>query len=79
MSPAPLIIAVAGIPEFHFANYEGVGQTNRVGDRRGRTTPRKIRARFQGYKHTSLNQDASNLRQVYHASIVGALQSVGRG
>jgi hypothetical protein len=44
-----------------------------------RTPPEKIRAQFQACKHRSLNQDASNLRQVYHASIVGALQSVGRG
>ena len=32
----------------------GVGLENRVGDHRERTSPRKIRARFRSYKHTSL-------------------------
>ena len=34
----------------------GVGQKKYVGDNRQRTPPRKIRAQFHGYKHTSLNQ-----------------------
>src|SRR5215208_4939433 len=57
----------------------GVGRGNGRSCCWVRTPPRKIRAQFQACKHTSLNQDASNLRQVYHASILGALQSVGRG
>jgi hypothetical protein len=51
---APLIIAMAGIACVTLRIVRGVGQTNRAGDHRERTPPRKISDRFQRYKHTSL-------------------------
>src|SRR5215207_7318303 len=51
---APLIIVVAGIARVTSRIVRGVGQEKRAGDHRERTPPRKIRARFRGYKHILL-------------------------
>jgi hypothetical protein len=48
MSPAPLIIVVAGISRVTSRIVRGVGQDKCAGNHQVRTPPRKIRARFRG-------------------------------
>jgi hypothetical protein len=60
MLRGPLIIAVACIARVASRIVRGVGQEKRADDHRGRTPPRKIRARFLGYKLTSLTCSCVN-------------------
>jgi hypothetical protein len=60
---APLIIVVAGITRVTSRIEEGVGQEKRADNHRWRTPPRKIRARFLGFKHTSLVSVRAKLKK----------------
>jgi hypothetical protein len=51
---ASLTLAASGVARVDSRIGGGVGLENRVADRTVRTPPRKIRARFQEHKHTSL-------------------------
>ena len=72
MSPAPLIIVVAGIARVTSRIVRGVGQEKRAGDHRGRTPPRKIRARFQACKHILLIFVVSTFDELRLCGVIGS-------